>query len=135
MNRVLLSLLLAATPALAQDAGVQKQLLQRQQATDAFNLQMKQSQEALKAQAADRQAIDARQFSERQRLDNLSDQQLRDVRPDAQMQPQLRPYELQTADREREPFRGPIVEVPVKPAPKAEPILPSQDGIKLETPR
>jgi hypothetical protein len=82
---------------------------------------------------ADRQSVEARQFSERQRLDNLSVQQLRDVQsatPQA-----LRPYELQRADMERQPFRGPVVEVPVKPAPKAEPILPPQDGIKLEKPR
>jgi len=126
-------LLVLAAPVFAQDAGVQRQILQRQQATDAFNLQLRQSQEALKASPADRQATEARQFSERQRLDNVSDQQLRDVQP-ATPQP-LRPYELQKADMEREPFRGPVVEVPVRPAPKAEPILPAQDGIKLETPR
>jgi hypothetical protein len=120
-------------PAFAQDAGVQRQILQRQQATDAFNLQMKQSQEALKASPADRPALDARQFSERQRLDNLSEQQQRDVQTNTPQQ--LRPYELQKADMERQPFRGPVVVVPVKPAPKAEPILPPQDGIKLETPR
>jgi hypothetical protein len=126
-------LLVCAASSFGQDAGVQKQLMQRQQATDAFNLQMKQSQEALKAQPADRQAVEARHFSDRQRLDNLSEQQLRDVQPAT---PQtLRPYELQRADMERQPFRGPIVEAPVKPAPKAEPILPPQDGIKLEAPR
>jgi hypothetical protein len=131
--RAALVLLICTAPAFAQDAGVQKHLMQRQQATDAFNLQMRQSQEALKASPADRQAIEARQFSERQRLDNLSDQQLRDVQPNTPQS--LRPYELQKTDMERQPFRGPIVEVPVKQAPKAEPILPPQDGIQLETPR
>ena len=105
-------LLLCTLPALAQDpgAGVQQQLLQRQQATDAFNLQLRQSQEAARAAPADRQAVEARQFSERQRLENLSNDQLRDVKPDAQTPPQLRPYELQKADRERQPFHGSVIE-------------------------
>ena len=133
MRTSALLLLLCAGPVLAQDAGVQKQLMQRQQATDAFNLQLRQSQEALHAAPSDRQALDARQFSDRQRLDNLSEQQLRDVQPATPQQ--LRPYELQKADRERQPFRGPIIEVPVKPAPKAEPIVPPQDGIRLEPAR
>ena len=129
----LLLLSLCAATAFAQDAGVQKQLLQRQQATDAFNLQLRQSQEALKASPADRRSLDARQFSERQHLDNLSEQQLRDVQ--AGTPQELRPYELQKANQEREPFRGPIIEVPVAPAPKAPPILPPPSGIQLEAPR
>jgi hypothetical protein len=130
--RAALLLLLCAAPAFAQDQGIQKQLIQRQQQTDAFNLQMKQSQEALKASPADRKSLDTRQFSDRQRLDNLSEQQLRDVKQDGQIEPQLRPYERQKADMEREPFRGPVMEVPVRPIPKAEPILPPREGIKLE---
>lgn len=66
-----LSLLVCAAPAFAHDAEIQKQLLQRQQATDAFNLQMRQSQEALRASTGDRQALDTRQFSERHRLREL----------------------------------------------------------------
>jgi hypothetical protein len=120
-------------PALAQDQGVQKQLIQRQQATDAFNLQMKQSQEALQASPADRRALESRQFSDRQRLDNFSEQQLRDVKLDAP--PEYRPYERQRADMEREPFRGPVMEVPLRPVPKAEPILPVREGISLEPSR
>jgi hypothetical protein len=131
--RIALLLCLHAAPALAQDPDVQKQLMERQQRTDAFNLQLRQQQEALKAAPADRQALEARQFSERQRLDNLSNQQLRDVRPDAPQS--YRPYERQNADREREPFRGPIVEVPVTPAPKARPIVPPRSGIRLEEER
>jgi hypothetical protein len=131
--RPALLFVLCAVPAFAQDAGVQQQILHRQQATDAFNLQMKQSQEALKAAPAERPALDARQLSERQRLDNVSEQQQRDVQ--ANTPQSLRPYELQRADMERQPFRGPVVVVPVKSAPKTEPILPPQDGIKLDTPR
>ena len=129
-------MLLCAAPALAQDAGVQKQLMQRQQATDAFNLQMRQSQEALKTSPADRQAVEARQFGERQRLDDVSEQQLREVQPATPQQ--LRPYELQKADMERAPFRGPVVEVPVRPAPppaKLAPAAPQGDIEPLEKPR
>jgi len=115
------ALLLAfcAAPALAQDAGVQKELMQRRQATDAFELQLRQSQEALKAPAAARGEVEARQLGERQRLESLSSEQLRDVKPDASMQPQLRPYEMQKADAERAPFRGPVIEVPARTSPPA----------------
>jgi len=103
--RLALLFLFCAAPAFAQDPGIQKELIQRQQQTDAFNLQMKQSQELLKASPADRRALEARQFSDRQRLDKLSDQQLRDVKLDAHIQPELRPYERQKADLERESIR------------------------------
>ena len=133
MNRVALLLLLWAAPALSQDQGIQKELIQRQQRTDSFNQQLQQSQEALRAPPGTRGELEARQFSERQRLSNISDQQLRDVKPDAQIQRELRPYERQKAAIEREPFRGPVMEVPVRPAPKVEPILPAREGIiKLE---
>jgi hypothetical protein len=132
MRCAALFFLACAAPALAQDAGVQRQLIERQQRTDAFNLQLKQSQEALRASPADRPSLDARQLSERQRLDNLSEQQLRDVKID--MPQELRPYERQKLDLERQPFRGPIIEVPVRPAPKAEPILPPREGIILKEP-
>ena len=135
MRYSVLLFLACAGSASAQDAGVQRQLIERQQRTDAFNLQLRQTQEALKAPPAERQALEARQLSERQRLDNLSEQQLRDIKPDAQTQPELRPYERQKADMERQPFRGPIIEVPVQPAPKAETILPPREGIRLEAPR
>lgn len=134
MRRAFLFLLCAA-PAFAQDQGVQRQLMQRQQQTEAFNLQMRQSQEALKASSGDQRALEARQFSDRQRLDSLSEQQLRDVKTDAQIEPQLRPYERQKADMERAPFRGPVMEVPVRPVPKAEPIVTQREGIGLEPAR
>ena len=131
---LMLFLLLAAwaSGVSAQDAGIQKQLIERQQRTDSFSQQMHQSQEALKAPPGARGELEARQFSDRQRLHNLSDQQLRDVKPDSQLQQDLRPYERQKADMERAPFRGPIMEVPVRPVPKVEPILPPQEGIQLE---
>ena len=126
MRTSALLLLLAALPVLAgaQDAGVQRQLIERQQRTDSFNLQLHQSQDALKAPPGARGELEARQFSDRQRLSNLNDQQLRDVRPDGQIQPEQRAYERQKADMERQPFRGPVMEVPVRPVPRVEPILP-----------
>jgi len=127
--RAALIVLVAAAPAFAQDAGVQRQLLQRQQSTDAFDLQLRQSQDALRAAPGDRPALEERQRSERQRLDNLSEQQLRDVKTDARAQPQLRPYELQKADIERAPFRGPVVEVPPKPAPPPAKLAPALRGV------
>jgi hypothetical protein len=135
MNRVALLLLLWAAQALSQDQGIQKELIQRQQRTDFFNQQLQQSQEALKAPPGARGELEARQFSDRQRLNNLNDRQLRDVRPDEQIRPELRAYERQKADMERQPFRGPVMEVPVRPAPKAELILQPQEGIRLEPAR
>jgi len=43
-----------------------------------------------------------RQFSDRQRLEQASEQQLRDVRPD--YPPELRPYERLKAEEERRPL-------------------------------
>ena len=104
MRRYLLLLLLSGS-AVAQDAGTQKQLIQRQQQSDAFALQLRQSQEALKAAPADRPVLQSRQIAERQRLENLGEKQLLDVKadtPDA-----LRPYERQKADDERRPLISP----------------------------
>ena len=100
----------AVPPAAAQNAGIQKQLIQRDQQSDAFTLQLRQSQEALHAPPAARGGLEARQFSERRDLDRLDERQLREVRPAA---PQAqRPYERDKAAAERRPFHSPIVEVP-----------------------
>ena len=133
--RPTLLLLFLAAPAFAQNADVQKELMQRQQQSDRFNQQLRQSQERLAVPPGDlrrQQEVDARRFSERQRLETLSEQQLRDVRPET---PQaLRPYERQKADDERRALDRPPVP-PVNPAPKAEPILPPESGITLDAPR
>src|SRR5512132_3366303 len=97
--------LLAAAPSLAQDAGIQRQLIQRQQQTDAFVLQLRQSQEALNTPHAAKPGLEARQLSERQRLVNVSEKQQSDVQPDSP--PELRPYERQKADDERRPLLSP----------------------------
>jgi hypothetical protein len=102
-----LALLLAtvSVPALAQEQDIQKQLIQRQQQSDAFTLQLRQSQERLKVPPGDirsNQEFDARQAGERQRLDNVSAKQLIEVKPDT---PQaLRPIERQRAADERAPL-------------------------------
>ena len=107
MTRALL-LLLAAPAVLAQHQEIQKQLIQRQQQSDAFNLQLRQSQEAIKVPPGDlkaRQELESRQTAERQRLDNVSEKQLREVKPDTP--PALRPQERQRADDERRPLTDP----------------------------
>jgi hypothetical protein len=130
--RIALLLLACALPALAQQQDVQKELMLRQQQSDAFNLQLRQSQEALKAPPAARPALESRQLTDRQRLENLSEQQRLDVKPDTPQS--LRPYEREKADAERRSLASPP-EVPVPPAPPAQPILKPSDGIRLEAPR
>lgn len=111
-------------PAAAQNAGIQKQLLLRNQQSDAFSLQLRQSQETLHVPSAP--ATEARQFAERQRLDALSEQQRLEVRPIAP--PGYRAYERGKAEAERRAFRSPIVEVPVAPAPPAPMMQPALKG-------
>jgi hypothetical protein len=127
-----LALLAVLPPAPAQDAGVQRQLIQRQQQSDAFALQLRQSQEALRVAPGDlkaRQSMDARQLSERQRLDNLGEKQLLEVQPNAShAPPALRAYERDKASAERLPFRSPIVELPPQPAPPPAKLEPSLKG-------
>jgi multidrug resistance efflux pump len=101
-------LLFVAAPALAQDAEIQKQLIQRQQQSDAFTLQLRQSQEALKVPPGDlqrRQDLESRQLNERQGLDNVSARQLIEVKPDTPQE--LRPIERQRAADERAPLTIP----------------------------
>jgi hypothetical protein len=102
----LLLLLLLAAPALAQNADIQKQLIQRQQQSDAFTLQLRQSQETVRVLPASRSELEARQFTERQRLENLSEKQWRDVKPDTPQE--LRPYERQKAEDERRTIVVPV---------------------------
>jgi hypothetical protein len=130
--RIALLLLACALPALAQQQDVQKELMLRQQQSDAFNLQLRQSQEALKAPPAARPALESRQLTDRQRLENLSEQQRLDVKPDTPQS--LRPYEREKADAERRSLAAPP-EVPVPPAQPAQPILPQPNAIRLDAPR
>jgi len=100
--------LLAVAPSLAQDAEIQKQLIRRQQQSDEFLLQLRQSQEAVKLPPGDlkaRQELESRQTGERQRLEAVSERQLREVKPD--MPQELRPIERQRAADERAPLTIP----------------------------
>jgi len=101
MRRLLL-LLIASSPAFAQDQAIQRALIQRQQQNDSFSLQLRQSIEASKVPAWDaarRMELESRQLGERQRLQEMSDRQLRDV--PANTPPELRPQELTKAAQER----------------------------------
>lgn len=96
------AVLLVTGSALAQEQEIQRALLQRQQRSDAFALQLRQSQERLRLAPGDlkrQQQIEQRHLAERQRLENLSERQLREVKPDTPQE--LRPYERLKAEQER----------------------------------
>ena len=118
-----LLLLLVALPAFGQNQEIQRELMLRQQQSDAFALQLRQSQELLKVPPAQRPAAESRQLSERHRLENLSAQQLREVRPHAD--DGLRSYERSRAQEERRTLLSPIVESPVKPRATPRPLIPA----------
>jgi hypothetical protein len=136
MMRALPILLLAiALPVRAQDQEIQKQLIQRQQQSDAFTLQLRQSQEALKAPPAARPELETRQLSDRQRLDNLSTQQQIDIKPNTPQE--LRPYERQKAEDERRALTIPANETPQRTGDEPQPLPTPSGGIFLppEKPR
>lgn len=100
--RIAIALLFLASPALAQDQAIQRELIQRQQQSDQFNLQLRQSIEASKVSPGDslrRMEVETRQLGERQRLENVSERQLREVKPDTPQE--LRPQERTRAEQER----------------------------------
>jgi hypothetical protein len=77
---VLLVLLLGTCLALpgaarADDEAVQRALLERQQQSDAFALQLRQFQQSLQATPAQRQSLDSLHLQQRQRFDALNDGQ------------------------------------------------------------
>ena len=92
----------------AQEQDIRRQLIQRQQQSDAFTLQLRQSQERLQVAPGDlkrMQELDARQSGERRQLDTVSERQLREVKPDTPQD--LRPVERQRAADERAPLTIP----------------------------
>ncbi len=133
-----LLLAMLALPALAQDQGVQRELMQRQQQSDAFQLQLRQSQERLQVPPTDlkrMQELDVRQTGERQRLNNVSERQLNEIRPDRP--PELQPYDRQNAANERRPLTVPGNEIPPRTDDKLRPLPASPRGIVqvIEAPR
>lgn len=127
--------LLAAAPLHAQDQEIQRQLIQRQQQSDSFTLQLRHSQELLKVPLARRQKAESRQLAERQRLDLVSERQLREVKPDTPQE--LRPYERQKAEDERRPLTVPAKEIPQRTGDEPRPLPASLRGIVqiIEAPR
>jgi hypothetical protein len=118
---LVLPLFLAATPALPQEQEIQRALIQRDQQSAGFAQQLRQSQEPVQPAPGDN-----RHLNERQRLENLSDQQRLDVKPDSQPIP--RPYERQKAADERT-FMLPPPVVKAKPLPKPAPLPAQPAGI------
>jgi hypothetical protein len=88
MNRIL-ALLMFAAPAYAQEQNIQRALIQRDQQSAGFALQLRQSQERPSPQ----------HLIERQQLDNLSAQQIQSIAKDTPQE--LWPYERQKAADER----------------------------------
>ena len=102
-------LALLALPAQAQDQAVQRDLVRRQQQSEAFTQQLHQSQQLLTIPPGElvrRRELESKQFSERQRFERTSEQQLRDVRSD--LPQDLRPYERLKAEEERRPLIVPL---------------------------
>jgi hypothetical protein len=76
---VALLFLPAIAPAQAPSLETGRALLQRQQQSDQFSLQLRQSQSLLGAPAAERRSLDARYLEQRQSQEQLHDAQLRRV--------------------------------------------------------
>lgn len=109
--RAVPALLVLASPALAQDQAIQRELIQRQQQSDQFNLQLRHSVEAWKVPPGDsarRMELESRQLGERQ----LGERQLRDV--PANTPQELRPQERAKAAQERS-----VIVAPVAPGDRA----------------
>jgi multidrug resistance efflux pump len=93
MNYALLGALIAL-PAFGQEQAIQRELIMRQQQSDAFTLQLRQSQQQLQIPSGDlrrRVELEASQLRQRQELDNLSARQLTEAGGDTPAE--LRPLE------------------------------------------
>jgi hypothetical protein len=101
--------LLLCPPAGAQEPNVQRDLIQRQQQSDEFSQQLRQSVERAKVPPGDVKAqrkLETRQLEERQRLENLDQQQLqRAGQPGTP--PAFRPQERSRMQQERQPLVEP----------------------------
>ena len=127
MRRFLLFACLCSAAATAQERDVQRSLIQRQQQSDEFALQLRQSQQRLLVVPGDlnqQQDLEARQAQERQRLESLGAQQQRSMGQDGAGRLAI---ERQQADRDRQmelqrPYElrlpPPRVRDPITPRPK-----------------
>jgi hypothetical protein len=126
MRRLLLIACLASGAAIAQERDVQRALMLRQQQSDEFSLQLRQSQQRLQVAPGDlnqQQDLESRQLQERQRLESLGAQQQRsigqggaDPTTERQQADRGRQMELQRPFELRLP--PPRVREPVTPRPK-----------------
>jgi hypothetical protein len=132
MRRLAFFALLICGSSLAQDRDVERALLLRQQQSDEFALQLRQSQQRLQLIPGDlnqQQSLESRHLNERHRLENLGAQQQLSIGQGALG------ADRQAADRARQsefqaPFvlrlPAPQVRAPITPRPKdPEPYLPS----------
>lgn len=109
LSRLALLALTAATScAFAQEQEIQRALIQRQQQSDSFNMQLRQSIERGRLAPGDlrgQQELDSLQLQQRQQLENLGAQQFQGasqpLSPDAETARQLQPYARQRAADER----------------------------------
>ena len=137
MRLALLFACLVSCAAYAQETDIQRALMQRQQQSEAFSLQLRQSQQRLQAAPGDlgqQQSLDNRYLIERQALENVGAQQQLSI-GNSGLQPQV---ERQGADRARQaelqrPFELrlplPMVRAPVTPRLKErEPYFPSYEN-------
>ena len=97
-----------AGAAIADDAAVQRALIQRDQQTERFGLELRQSQERLALPPGDaraRQELESRQLDERQQIEQIGERQLesagRPRSPDPETARQLQSFEREQAARER----------------------------------
>jgi len=98
-------ILALAAPAAAQDDNVQRELIRRQQQSDEFTQQLRQSQELLKVPPGDlegRTRVDSQQLEQRHQLENLDASQLQRAGKDTP--PQFRPQERERMKEERRPL-------------------------------
>lgn len=126
MRRLLAFACLFSGMAVAQDADVQRALMQRQQQSDEFALRLRQSQQRLELAPGDlnqQQTLDSRQLNERQALENLGAQQQQSLGTvgsspitERQAADRARQMELQKPYELRLP--PPMVRSPVTPRPK-----------------
>jgi hypothetical protein len=94
-----------ALQAAAQDENVQRALIQRQQQSDEFAQQLRQSQEAAKLPPGDQDArrrMEMKHLEQRHRLENLDAEQLRRAGDDTP--PQFRPQQRERMKQERRPL-------------------------------
>ena len=84
---------------------MQRELIRRQQQSDEFAQQLRQSQEALRVPPGDLEArtrLESQQLDERQRLENLDAEQLQRAGKDTP--PEFRPQQRERMKQERRPL-------------------------------